>query len=75
MARMSRTEKAMVKAHEEARYAAARGIVATGVCPQCGCKLKRNLSITGWWQCEQFGAVGFRKDASKPSCSFQTFTE
>lgn len=52
-----------------------RRIVATGVCPQCGRKLKRNLSMTGWWQCSQFGAIGFRADPEQPSCSWQGFTE
>ena len=52
-----------------------RLVVATGVCPLCGGKLKRNLSMSGWWQCEQLGAEGFRKDATKPSCSWQGFTE
>lgn len=48
-------------------------IVSNGVCPLCGGKLKRNLSLAGWWQCEQIGAEIFRKDPSKPSCSFQLF--
>lgn len=36
---------------------------------------RRNSSLAGWWQCAQFGAVGFRADSSKPACSWQTFTE
>lgn len=44
-------------------------------CPTCGAGLRRNLALTGWWQCEQFGADGFRKDSTKPSCSWQGFTE
>lgn len=67
------------KACYEARHtqcvAEARAIVATGKCPTCGAGLKRLLALSGWWTCEQRGAEGFRKDASKPSCSFQTFTE
>ena len=59
---------------EEAQ-AQTRAVVASGKCPKCNAGLKRNLSITGWWQCEQLGAVGFRKDASQPSCSWQGFTE
>jgi hypothetical protein len=59
----------------ERATAEGRAIVATGTCPQCGSGLRRNLAITGWWQCSQYGADGFRKDSSKPSCSFQTFTE
>lgn len=62
------------KARMDAAYAEADRIVATGKCPDCGRKLRRNLSLTGWHQCEQLGAVGFRKDADQPSCNFQTFT-
>ena len=58
---------------DEKRRQANREIVAKGVCPDCGRGLKRNLALTGWWQCEQFGAVGFRKDSESPSCNFQTF--
>jgi uncharacterized protein (DUF983 family) len=58
-----------------ASYEAARKVVATGCCPQCGAGLTRNLSLTGWWQCEQYGAVGFRKHTDLPSCSFQCFTK
>lgn len=58
-----------------AQRAAVNAIVATGKCPDCGSGLRRNLAITGWWQCEQFGAEGFRKDATKPACSWQGFTE
>jgi hypothetical protein len=52
-----------------------RRVVESGVCPKCGAGLRRNSSMTGWWQCEQFGAEGFRKDSSKPSCSWQGFTQ
>lgn len=48
-------------------------VVESGKCPLCGGKPRRNLSLTGWYQCEQFGAVGFRKDATKPSCDWQGF--
>lgn len=48
-------------------------ILRTGVCPQCGAGLHHNYSMTGWYQCDQYGAEGFRKDSSKPSCSFQFF--
>lgn len=50
-------------------------IVESGVCPYCGAGLRRNLALTGWWQCEQFGAVGFRKHAELPQCSWQGFTD
>lgn len=58
------------KAQEETRK-----VVASGVCPECGSGIVRNLSLTGWYQCAQYGAVGFRKDANKPACSWQGFTE
>ena len=48
----------------EAAKTNARAVVATGICPQCGKGLRRNLSMTGWWQCEQYGSVGFRKDGA-----------
>lgn len=59
----------------EAAHAETRRVVSTGKCPCCGMALKRNLSLGGWWQCSQLGAVGFRADASKPSCNWQGFTE
>lgn len=71
-------QKAKRKAHElkrQAQNAEALAIVKTGKCPRCGRPLKRNLSLAGWWQCSQLGAIGFRADASQPSCDFQTFTE
>lgn len=76
--RRSRYSNECTKCHREHMnecYAKARDIVAKGVCPQCGSALRSNLAISGWWQCEQYGAVGFRKDSTRPSCSFQTFTE
>lgn len=68
-------ERRAQAARMEAQRAEVRTVVATGHCPTCGAGLKRNLSLTGWWQCQQLGAVGFRIDASKPSCSWQGFTE
>lgn len=73
--RMTKAVKLAEKAKLEARQAEARAVVATGKCPQCGCKIRRNMSMTGWYQCEQYGSEGFRKDSTKPSCSWQTFTE
>jgi len=70
MAERKRAQDRIAKAQAEAR-----SIVMTGTCPQCGASLRRNWSITGWWQCEQYGADTHRKDASKPACSFQCFTE
>ena len=46
-------------------------IVTAGVCPKCGRSLKRNSSLAGWYQCEQFGAEMFRADPTQPSCEYQ----
>ena len=35
-------------------------IVATGKCPKCGSELKRNLAISGWWQCGEYKQCGFQ---------------
>lgn len=48
-------------------------IVASGKCPHCGSKLKRNLSLSGWWQCEQYGSEQFRARPQDPACSWQGF--
>lgn len=73
--RMTQQQKADAKAKRNENIAKQVAIVQTGKCPQCGAPLRRNLALAGWWQCSQYGADGFRKDNSKPSCSFQTFTE
>jgi hypothetical protein len=52
-----------------------RAIVAAGVCPDCGRRLRRNSSLLGWYQCSQFGATAFRADPEQPSCAWQGFTE
>ncbi len=70
-----KAEKAAHIARMAALHAAAQAVVKTGKCPCCGAGLRRNLSLTGWWQCEQYGSEGFRKDSSKPACSWQAFTE
>ena len=72
---MTRAERIAHKARMEQLHAQARAIVATGACPQCRSKLRRNLSLSGWWQCEQFGAEQFRARPTQPACNFQTFTE
>lgn len=77
--KVTRTEKARLRRESQVRLEKTRcemvAIVATGCCPKCGAGLRRNLSLTGWWQCDQFGADGFRADSSKPPCHFQGFTE
>lgn len=64
--------KACYRARMEGLHAEARAHVKANACPCCGAGLRRNLALTGWWQCAQYG---FRADASKPACSFQCFTE
>lgn len=59
----------------EERLQKARQTVSSGVCPECGAPLRRNLALAGWWQCSQYGAETHRADPNSPSCSFQTFTE
>ncbi len=70
----ARAQKMADRKRSDARIAeaqtAARLVVATGKCPRCGSKLRRNLSVTGWWQCEQVGAVGFRARAADAPCSW-----
>lgn len=72
---MTKAERIAHKAKMDAIRAEASKIVATGKCPCCDRPLRRNLSLTGWWQCSQLGAEGFRADASQPSCNFQCFTD
>lgn len=75
--RMSKREKREYeKARQEARYAEAERIVATGKCPECGTGLIRNLALTGWWQCGGYASPGFRKPGfeNAPKCHFQIFT-
>ena len=45
--------------------------VQTGICPTCGSKLIRNLSLTGWYQCEQVGAETHRARPQDAPCNFQ----
>jgi hypothetical protein len=70
-----RAEWAASKARIEAAQSATRAVVKAGVCPDCGSAIKRNLALTGWYQCVQFGAIGWRLDANKPQCNWQGFTE
>ena len=69
---MTKAQKNEYKAKRLARLAEAQKIVAGHTCPQCGTKLYRNLSMTGWWQCGRYGSPGFQKEAG-PHCDFQLF--
>ena len=62
-------------ARRERFLAEARAIVATGRCPTCGRPLRRNNSLSGWWQCSQHGAEQFRAEPSAPPCEYECFTE
>lgn len=75
MARTSKAEMARIKAEREAKHEAARAIVRTRQCPRCGSGIRRNWSMTGWWQCEQFGADTHRARPDEPACGWQIFTE
>lgn len=78
MARMTKLQKAILKADNEAKRQLRHAEVALAVkngCPICGAGIRRNLSMTGWFQCSQLGAEGFRADATKPSCSWQCFAD
>ncbi len=59
----------MRAANQEARTA-----VSTNTCPKCGGNVHRNLSLTGWIQCDGFGSEGFRKNANAVPCSWHGFT-
>jgi len=72
---LTKKEKNIHRARMAAIYNDARAIVATGKCPLCGAGIRRNLSMAGWWQCDQFGAEMFRRDPQKPPCNWQIFTE
>lgn len=78
MTSLQRAERKAARTAQAARIAAAKleaaRVVASGVCPLCGQRVRRNLAIAGWWQCIGFGAEGFRVTGST-ECSFQTFTE
>lgn len=63
-------------AKERARTLQTNAEIAKAIkdgCPCCSRAIKRNLSLTGWWQCSQFGAVGFRADSNMPACNWQAF--
>ena len=65
-------ERKAKEAERAKRMEAEKAIVATGKCPRCGRNIRPNSAIRGWYQCEQYGAEGFRKDSSQPSCDWQT---
>jgi hypothetical protein len=74
-----RAEKKAARKASEARialaHAEAQAALAFNSCPACNRAVKRNLALTGWVQCSQYGAVGFRADSAAPNCGWQGFTE
>lgn len=75
MTSQQRTARKEATARMNAAKAATVAAVVANECPRCGRPLRRNSSMAGWWQCSQFGAVGFRADSSQPPCDWQGFTE
>ena len=71
MSRHAHSCRTCREAREAELRAEGLAVVQTGRCPTCGKGLSRNRAITGWWQCEQYGAEGFRKDSTLPPCSWQ----
>ena len=55
-------------------HAEAAKALAENRCPKCGQGVRRNNALTGWVQCEGYGAPGFRAKDSVP-CSWQGFTQ
>lgn len=56
-------------------HAETLAVVLADSCPQCGSAIRRNSSLTGWFQCEQYGADSHRARPLDPQCSWQGFTE
>ena len=71
-----KTKQELLAEYEKhkARTQEALEVLKTNKCPTCGSAIRRNMALTGWIQCVQLGAVGFRADSSKPSCDYQAFT-
>lgn len=66
----TRAERAAAKKASQARIAAAQAeaqaALAANKCPACGQGVHRNLALTGWVQCDGYGADGFRKNGAVP---------
>lgn len=71
---MKNAERTASQTRIQAAQEETQRIVATGHCPFCGSGIRRNSSISGWWQCEQFGAPAFRARADEEDCHWQGFT-
>lgn len=51
-----------------------RAALSSNTCPRCAGGVHRNLALTGWVQCDGFGAEGFRKNPNAKPCDWQGFT-
>lgn len=67
-------EQEQSKTRIAAAHAKAAAALRANKCPRCGRAVRRNLSLSGWVQCSQFGAAQFRADANLPPCDWQGFT-
>ena len=65
---------AQERAENKAAQTATQIALAANECPICGGHVHRNSALTGWVQCDGFGAEGFRKDPNAKPCSWQGFT-
>lgn len=76
MTKQERVERKAANAERAKRMFAllvvAQDTLRSGVCPECGTKLYRNLALSGWWQCGHFGGSGFQREVG-PTCHFQFF--
>jgi hypothetical protein len=76
-----RLARAYLKTVAAERIAKAKSDASThvvrGTCPDCGLPLRRNLALSGWWQCAAYGEPAFRDAQFQGAahCSFQCFTE
>ena len=68
----------LARVAQENRIAHARNQAQSAInenrCPVCGGSVRLNTTLDGWVTCAQRGAVGFRKDPTKPACDWNGFT-
>jgi len=78
MTAQERKDRKQARIESERRMQQARETAITAVrsnsCPQCGGHVHFNTALTGWVQCDGFGAEGFRKDPNAIPCDWQGFT-
>lgn len=74
MRRKKLSHDAAANARIEAAHKEAQKALKENRCPVCGRGVRRNLSLTGWVQCEQLGTEQFRKYPNLAPCDWQGFT-